>query len=425
MKHAPYTIVILLVTLTAVAWADGFRNPPEGAAVLGRAGMRLTEINDASAVVHNPAGLMDLDKAEVMTAATIAYSDVTFTDALTGNATESEDPWRILPALFGAWPVHNGRTVVGLGIHFPYGQFTRWDKDSLLKGRAPYDAQMTTLDITPAVATRVGDDLMVGAGIDLIWSEIKFKQVFPFSVMFADPAAPDGTLKACGDGYAVGAHAGLTWNLSECQRIAVIYRSPFSVDYDGDFDIVGGVPPAMLPPPVSASSDFDSEIDFPSVVAAGYGIRPTDRLRLEANVEWVEHSRNESMVTDVGGNNILVNPPTVPDPLAPSVAPQDWDDTWTFGLGLDWQCSAAWSVQAGWTYLPTPVPESTLSPTLSEEDKHIFGIGCSYRRGAHRFEAAYAYNLADDRTVDDPLNPVNGTYEYESHLFGASYACTF
>jgi long-chain fatty acid transport protein len=418
-------IPMLCAALAAPALGDGFRNPSEGAAAQGRAGMRVAYGDDATAVTHNPASLMDLEKAELTAGATIAFVEVDFTDALTGAGDTSEDPWRVLPYVYGAWPIRDGRTVIGLGLHLPYGQYSKWDANNVFKGRSAYYAKMTTLDFTPVLATRLTDRIYIGAGPDLIWSQLELEQIVPFSMMLGDPAAPDGTMLADGDGFALGAHAGLTWLISANQRFAVSYRAPFSVEYKGDFEIENGLPPALLPPPLTTASDFETEIEFPAVVVFGYGWQATETLRLEANVEWVEHSCNDVIVLDAGNNNLLLNPPTVPNPLAPAALPQDWDDVWTVGLGLDWRFAPEWILRAGWTYLPTPVPEANMAPTLPDSDRHLLALGLGYETGRHTVDLACVVTVADDATVVNPLNPVPGTYAFTSQVFGLSYACTF
>jgi len=404
--------------------ADGFRNPPEGASALGRAGMRLTELDDLSAVTHNPANLAEVEAAGVMPTVTLGYNKVKYTSP-TGVSQETKDAWRALPAVYAAWPLADSQCVIGLGVNLPYGQFTRWDKEGILKGITPYFAQMTTVNISPVLAGRYGERLFWGIGPDIVWSELEFRQMFPFSVLAGDPMVPDGILQAKGDGYAIGGHAGLTYLLSDRQRLALVYRSSYSVDYEGDFAIKGGLPAALLPPPLSGSSDFDATSEFPNMVALGYGLQATETVRVEVNVEWIEHSRNETLEVDVANNNVLLNSPAVPNPMAPVVFPQDWDDTWTFGIGADWQVAPEWTLRAGWTYLPTPVPEETIMPTLAESDKNVVSLGLGFVGESHRLDVAYAYNFTSDRTVDDPRNPIQGEYEFDAHLFGLSYQCSF
>src|SRR5262249_19695276 len=57
----------------SVADAEGFRNPPPGTFNLGRAGGRIAQVDDSSAVQQNPANLTDLTSPEVQFTPTIVY----------------------------------------------------------------------------------------------------------------------------------------------------------------------------------------------------------------------------------------------------------------------------------------------------------------------------------------------------------------
>src|SRR5947208_3321467 len=68
--------------------------------------------------------------------------------------------------------------------------------------------------------------LSVGAGLDVHWSQLVFKQ-------FIFTGGPDADLKAKGDGFGYGGNAGITWEFMPGHRIAATYRSPVKVEYDG------------------------------------------------------------------------------------------------------------------------------------------------------------------------------------------------
>ncbi len=394
----------LLCSFSAViALADGYRNPPEGAAALGTSGMRLSYGDDPSAVSHNPANLMDLKQQQVMPSVTFGYSTKELSAA--GFSEESEDPVATLPALYGAWPVSGGGYALGLGINSPYGQSTTWDKNGRVSSVAPYFAEISTVNVTPAFGARLGNSIHIGAGMGIMYSELDFRQLFA-----------GNTVRFDADGYGIGYNAGITFRAPGRQRIAITYRSPVKVDYGGDF--------SMMP---AGSGDFDTEIDFPAELALGYGVEATEKLRLEANMEWVEHSVNDKMVLDIGEHNDMLEAA-----MGRRAIEQDWEDTWTFGVGADWSMSRAWSLRTGWTYLPSPVVEETFMPSWAEGDKHVIGAGLGYAGEAHTLDLAYAYNICDERDIDNPAHPVtgqpypfNGEYEFEAHLFSVSYIYRF
>jgi long-chain fatty acid transport protein len=410
--------VVAAIAYAGMALADGFRNPPEGAANLGRGGARLAYGDDPSTVSHNPANLMDLKKDTVMPTVTIGYSSKDYTSPY-GRSEQSKDPWTVLPAVYASMPVQDGAFVAGLGVSVPYGQASRWDENGLLKFMAAYSAEMMTVNANPTLATRIGENVCVGAGVNVMWSSLEFRQSFPWLPPPAGLMGPSSRLVFDGDGYAFGANAGVTWMITKNQRLAAAYRSPMSVDYEGDFTMENA-PPAGLPPGITPTSDFKTTVDFPTVVGLGYGLQATETLRVMADVEWIEHSRNQSLDIDIANNNALLLAA-----LGTRSLPQNWDDTWTVGVGADWNFEPNWVLRGGWTYLPSPVPEETLMPSLAESDKNIFAAGVGFHKNGHALDVAYAYNLCDDRKVDAAQNPVKGEYEFDAHLAEISYTYSF
>ncbi len=396
--------------------ADGYRNPPDGPLALGRIGGRVVDIDDATAVSHNPANLVSLRQLTIQPAVTLGYSEKKFT-APDGRHTLSEDPWRLLPSAYAAVPIRPGALALGVGLNVPFGQATRWDDHSLFRYTAPYYAMMRVVDLSPAVALRVHDRLAVGLGMDLYRGDLKFEQYFPWSLAAGNPAAPDGVMTFAGDDYAVGGHAGVTVKLTESQRLAATYQLPFDMDYAGDFDL-SHIPSGA---PAVPSSAFNTTIKYPQIAALGYSLRVTERVRLEANVEWLNHARNETMGLDIGANT-----PMLQQALGTTALPQDWKNTWTFGLGGDWQFLPRWQLRAGYLYMPTPVPQHSLMPSAAEQDQSVVSLGLGYRRDHHAVDLALAQGLFRGREVRGNQNPAyNGDYDFRSTLLGLSYQYAF
>ena len=76
-----WIVAIVLAGTVATTMADGYRNPPEGAAALGRGGVRYVYGDDGSVLTHNPAGLTDLEAATLTFSTTFAYSPTEYTSA--------------------------------------------------------------------------------------------------------------------------------------------------------------------------------------------------------------------------------------------------------------------------------------------------------------------------------------------------------
>jgi len=419
-------LCLLLAGLAFVADSngEGFRNPPPGTFNLGRAGGRIAHIDDSSAVHQNPANLLELTGPEVQFTPTLVYISCDF-ESPNGQKATTEDPWKPLPNLFAATTLKDGNLAIGLGITAPYGLGNAWDESSpafnsplsVLRYQAPYYTELKTLNFNPTIAVRLGERLRLGVGFDAMWSEVTLQQFYPWLVFPGSVGTePDGRMKAKGDGVGYGGNIGLTWLITEKQRFALTYRSAVDVEYDGAFRISNITPTAAFLGATSRS-DFNSKIQFPNVVAVGYGIELNDRVRLETDFEWVQFSRFKSLAVKAGNNAIL---------LPTDRIPQNWDDTFTIGIGGDWRINDAWLLRFGYQFYKSPVPDSTFSPTIPDADQNVFTVGVGWKRGGHSLEAAYGLDFYDERNITKDQNPaLNGDYQLTVHLFSFAYRYAF
>jgi long-chain fatty acid transport protein len=142
-----------------------------------------------------------------------------------------------------------------------------------------------------------------------------------------------------------------------------------------------------------------------------------DKVRVEANAEWLQFSNFQRLDLDAGNNTIL---------LPGASIPQHWRDTFTAGLGADWQFASSWIARLSYQYYQSPVPDETYSPTIPDADQNVVTVGLAFRRGRHSFECAYGAVFYEDRTIRGSMNPAyDGDYEVQVHLMSASYRLSF
>jgi long-chain fatty acid transport protein len=401
---------------------EGFRNPPAGAFNLGRAGGRFAQVDDSSAVAQNPANLTDLEQAQAQLTPSVVYFAVQY-DGAGSAADETTGPWHLLPNLFASVPLKDARYAFGLGITTPYGLATEWEQSagSPFRYNAPYRSELVTLNVNPTFAIRLLDQLSVGVGLDVMYSQLDLRQYYPWMIFPGSGGTePDGRIKAEGDGWGFGGNLGLTWEPAKNHRIAVTYRSAMSVEYEGDFTI-DNITPVGAFLGATPESDFQSKIRFPTIVGLGYGVRLSDRVRVEVSGEWLQFSNFETLTLDAANNNFLLNPSGQPVSV-----PQDWKNTYTAGIGFDWQFSDAFVLRGGYQHYQTPVPEGTFSPTIPDANQNVFTIGLGWHSRHHSLEVAYGFDLYDTRHITNDQNPAfNGTYDLTVHLMSFAYRYTF
>lgn len=394
------------------AFADGFRNPPAGAAGLGRAGVNINHAEDASSVFYNPANMLLPETTAVQAGLALARLK---TDFKSEFGTEGmRDSWHAMPYAFAIHPLEDD-IAIGVGITFPHGQSVEWGRQSIFRYAAPHYAEMRLANIGPALAYRPHERLLLGIGLDFFDSSLEIKQAYNWSEVV--PGSPDGDARLKGDGQTLGANAGLTVLLPLEHRLAFRYRTRVTMDYDGSARI------SNMPEPLAgifqSRSDFSSKLRFPEQYALGYGLPLGDRVRLEVAVERLLWSSMKRQHIDIGPvNNMLLGPAAVVE--------YNWKDTWSYGLGADWMLANDWTLRAGYQFLETPVPDETLSPSLPDADRHIIAFGIGYQNGRHAIDLAWNLSFYDDRDVSAVQSQVfRGKYELDSDLLGLSYSYTF
>lgn len=400
---------IALALSHTTASADGFRNPPPTATGIAKGNAHTSFVEDSSAAAYNPANLALLKSADVQVGTAIAHSELKWKSA----GIESKNEWVYLPSAFAATPLGNSGLVFGLGITTPHGQGTKWDR-SAISAHDPfaiYEAQMKMASLSAALAMPVSEKLLFGAALDVAYSELDLKQNIT-GALLPPPLGPLPNFvgHAEVDGTGVGAHAGLTWLPTGKQRIALTYRSPMYIKYKGDFTAEndGGVLGGAL------DGNLETSIKFPTTVTAGYGLQVSDALKVEAQVEWLQWSLYDKARFESSS------------PLANQTIEQNWNDTWTFGLGGSYELSDAWTLNFGYAFLESPIPDSTYTPTFPDSDRHVISAGLGYQQGAHSLDVSYAYSIFKDRNIDsDESSVYTGKYEINADLIGITYKYAF
>lgn len=389
---APASVVVFITTslISSLLFADGFRNTPEGARAVGMFGGYRAFADDANAVIHNSANLVDLKQPMMQVNTTVGYGKSDFNSAVGNDKTEN--PIFVIPGFSATAPFKEGKYAVGLATYIPYGRSVDWGKNDYLASiGAPFYGKMSVADFTPNFSARITDKFSIGIGADFYYSEVEQHQFI----------APGVLSKLTADGTAVGWNSAATLKITEKQRLAATYRSPFKINYSGDNDING------------TKSSADATIEFPTIVGLAYGIELTDTLRMEVNGEWLDFSEYETLTIDNPGGI-----GTVP-------VPQKLKDTWTAGLGLEWKFKPQWTLRSGYKYLKNPTPTETYGPLGPDEDQGVLSVGLGYENEHHTVDLGYAVGLFDGRNISGSLNSPNGKYDYAVQILAISYGYKF
>lgn len=264
----------------------------------------------------------------------------------------------------------------------------------------PASADLFLVRVGPGVTASVGDFLQVGASLDVLWQDMALSHT-----------DPDGRVKLEGDGMGLRGNLGLTVQLTENQRLGVSYRSPLDIDYSEGF------PNTVSPHPTGGAlgTELSTCMKYPTVLCAGYGLDLSSKVRLKADLAWLQYSKNKDLPL-VAAHGL---------PAFPASVNEEWKDTFALGLGVAWRLGTCWVARAGYDYYRSPVPEGALSSNIQNADQKFLTVGLGFNYHDHAVEVAYGTDFYDARRFSESFG-LSGTPSTSIvHLVSVSYRLVF
>jgi long-chain fatty acid transport protein len=400
--------IILLLSFGSTAHAGG---PVHGAKAAGMGTAFIGLADDPSAILHNPAGLIQSKSTQIyggITGLTI-YSRY---KSETGDTEETERQYFFPPHLYISSDAGTEDFVFGIGFHSPFGIGGRkWDRDGITRYQATKE-NIATFAVNPTVAWQVYPGIAIAGGVDYLYASLEAEQMIDQSAL----GAGDGrsNFEARGDGW--GYNLGLLAEIGRSFRLGLAYRSKIDVDFDGEMKI-RNIAPALQP--VFGGSTFKTDVStsstFPEIIGGGISYDFND-FTVAFDVELVRWSSFDREDVDL-------------EKEVPAAGVTDgekvfeWKDSWQYKIGMEYRATRQLSLRTGYALIKHFVPERTLSPGNPDADQHNFAIGAGYKMNDWIVDAFYNAGFFEDRTVDNDI--LSGKYETFIHYAGISVGYTF
>lgn len=428
-------ILALYCALTATqAMASGYGVFTQGASGLGQANAVVAHPTGPSSLYFNPALLNDVPgrQVEIGTTAVFTERSVKLEDGREENAVDGES----YPSSFYYTHQANEKITAGIGIFFPFGLSSEWEKDYQGRYIGTY-AEMFSLDINPAVSWRVNPKLSLAAGLNFVYVDTDLRSMInqgaAYTILAATlgPLPPAGMLddieqKFTGDGWGHGFNLGALYKLTERIAIGAAYRSKVKLDVEGKLRFSGADPVLAL---AFRDSYAETAIDLPAQFVAGVATKVSDDLTVEFGVRWEDWDINDRQTL------ILQNPLLGETSIS---IDRNWRSTWACNLGGRYQVNKTLAISAGYLYGKDAVPDATFEPIFPDTDVHLLTVGSDLNFGSWTLSAAFGYEYHDSRSknnaVGDPLGSLlsaeatgtaNGRYTTDIYLLGLSAGYKF
>ena len=382
-------------------WLYEMGTPDLGTASAGRA----ASAKDASTVFGNPAGMTSLDGSQLLVGAQVVVGDVHFDRG--SDTTVSGG---------------NGGNASGTtpGGSFFYAQSVTPDlrlgfwSGSYFAGSVQYEddwsgryygtkAELVTLGAGINAAYRINDWLSIGGGPFVLYGTLDQKMALN-NVL---DGGQDGSLKFSDEEAGVGGMAGLMLEPVHGTRVGVTYTSPVKLNFKNRPST------RNLGPGLQALGVGTRKVDLgltvpQQVMLSGYH-DINDRLAIMGNLVWQNWSA-------FGKPDISISSTGVND----ETAHLNYDDTWGFALGAQYEFADGWLWSVGGGYDSSPMSKSERSSNLPLDQQFRLGTGLEYSFNEKiTVGAAYQYMNAGDADLDVERGPLSGRLQgdYKSNDF--------
>lgn len=353
----------------------------------------VAQADDPSALAFNPAGISQLRGTQLGLGGTFcnAYTEH---ESPSGETTDIEDEWQLVPAFFVTSDLGSEKMAVGFGASFPNGLSSRWGDDSFARYVGTF-SDLTVADLGPSIGVQASEKLRLGVGLDYYYSKARLNRMIDMGLASGFPGAMDVEGRLEGTGSAWGFNAGAMYEINKRHSVGAAYRHGYKIEYDGDYSAAG--------------MDYDAEarVEFPAVVVVGYAYRPSDKWTVEFDVDWTAWD-------EVGDIEIDFALPVMPD----AKQEQNLHDTLAYKLGAQYAWTKTFRVRGGYIYNRNATPESTFRPSLPDTDTHFLTTGFGWDLGDVTIDGALQLVFYETRTVDNNVDgneltsssSIDGTY---------------
>lgn len=475
-------VSIGVLWVPVLCYGAGFATPGIGIKARSMGGAFRGLADDWSATYYNPAGLAFLKASEVNLSMGMYDSRATYNPNVSSGPRDIgfsmangldhypiDELWP-QPSIAGiaVKPEWEG-FVFGGAIYWPHDVNYAWD---LFRQPLTYDTDyefatqnfrtdLDVLDIHPVAAKRFGQNLALGAGISLTNADVVLRRIVyvdnelgaPFDIYPFNQFIGDFRLE--GNGFSIGANAGMLWDVSDNMTLGVSVQTPINVTIDGFAELDMAWPQNQLLTEVNdgiavvdgdsirtqlfysgvnnalvreanqphSGNNYEFDLNLPAQFGVGIGLTPTNRLTLAFDAVMTFWSSVDDWNIKMldGGLNGGTSPVTEVN------IPFNWDDQLRISGGLQYLATEKLTVRGGAYYDGAAAPDDNFSPNFPN-DGDALGItgGFAYSVDGH-LELAAAQELAfySKRTVQTPAGGISGTTVFPGEYSLTRYETIF
>lgn len=360
-----------LLSISLPVWSNGFFLPEQNVTNLGTAYAGTGSLaRDASTNFYNAAGLTRLCGDQAVFGGVLAQPHTTLymnqvTDSFGGALYPGHtrpNNFAMIPSMHYASKV-NDQLAWGISMVSNFGSKTNYRNSSLARYTATR-SELMTVDVAPSGAYRVNDCLSVGAGVDIVYVTAKLDA----RIGNGNPNT-DGYFKQKGSRTAVGYHLGTLYEVNDCTRFGLAYRSILTPKLRGH--ALSKNPNLVLPGIGQLPQDViwhrvRTTLKLPDTATLSAYHDLNECWAVVADAQWFRWGRYKNLVLRYNDGSRLS-------------AVQHWKDTYRLALGGIYQFNPEWQLKMGTSFDKASVGDATRNIYIPDQNQTAVACGARYQ----------------------------------------------
>ncbi|MDR1258068.1 MAG: outer membrane protein transport protein [Tannerellaceae bacterium] len=417
MKKIITLACIAMLPLSYTA-AEGYQVNSQSARQAGMGHVGAAMKLGAESMHFNPAGLGFLDKTIDLSAGVSGvFSSGEYTKGTYKNKPDNDPSTPLY--FYAGFRVYDFMSA-GISVTNPYGSAMNWGKN-WTGAHLIQDISLKSFSIQPTLAFKIGDRLCLGGGLMMMFGNFSLSRALitsgdlamaadakpplqPFADKYKDITPVSATLS--GDaGVRLGFNIGAMYDITDRITAGVSYRSKVQMrvpegtaqlTYANELELKP-ILSAMIPP--LDQGTFEAELPLPSNLNAGISYKPSDRLTLSGEVQFVGWGAYKELNVQFWQESVKGYSLS---------AKKEYKNSRIYRIGGQFATTERLDLRLGFYFDESPVKDNFLNPETPSMNKLGTSAGFSFRpTGNLSVDVALSYvtGFGRDGSYTD-VNPV-------------------
>jgi long-chain fatty acid transport protein len=394
-------LAVSVLAASGAASAAGFYIQEQSAAGVGRAHAgNVAAADDASTIYYNPAGMTQLPGIQVDQGIDLIVPDAGLKDLGTVDHSpvapnsrpgggNGGNPGSATPLgnFYVSAQIPDQQIWVGLGVSVPIGFAAKYEQNSFARYDS-IDSFVETFDIAPTIAIKLNDWLSFGIGLDEQYAYVKLRSAVPDALAAGGPSiATDGRLTLSGHTWSTGFNGGLLFTPDPDTKIGLSYRYGIQHNIRGSLQIANLQGVLAL---ANGQVTGTAALNEPDVVQAGFSRKIAPDWTLLGEFDFYTWSNFQEI-------NIKTNSALIGN----LVTAENYQDSYSFSLGAEYQLDPRLRLRGGVKYDQTPTVDGFRDTRVPDGDRYWIATGLHYDLTEHAgIDFSYSHLFVDDNNIN-------------------------